>query len=387
MITTQGHQVGVLPQFQPPDPSLLAFNPQQMAQGALSSLQIGGALEQMKALRQHTEELAKMSNARNKLLQAQADLATLNAEFEQGTQAGKKAASNATSAATVKTAGPLADFTAAKAGLDLRLLPKQEKLVNTQQDLAQTQVTGALTRSNITEETSDLAAEIARKKVYEEFALLDQKQRLEKNTLDIQEMISKGALEITPLQQKVALERANFDVTHAKDAFQYGFAKLKLENDLMAAQAKNLEAQAEEHKSKANADKSFEVYRKMEVLEGQYLNKERIMSSFKVVGGAGVEIPLAAYEADTRKPSGDPKKGIAGTGIFAPKRNPDADVLLQQLYSLRERRAALTQKIAKFNFDSIRQDSISGPPVGTESGGYRFKGGDPKDKSNWEKIN
>lgn len=117
MITTQGHQVGVLPQFQAPNPALLAFNPQEAQQGALGSLQISSSLEQIKALRQHTEEIAKMSNARNKLLEAQQRLAEINAKIAEETAAGQ-----------IKSTNALSGLSGEKAKADLSLLGQRTDL-------------------------------------------------------------------------------------------------------------------------------------------------------------------------------------------------------------------------------------------------------------------
>jgi hypothetical protein len=35
---------------------------------------------------------------------------------------------------------------------------------------------------------------------------------------------------------------------------------------------------------------------------------------------------------------------------------------------------------------SASGNASNGPPIGTISGGYKFKGGNVKDKANWEKI-
>lgn len=85
-ITTQGFGVNVLPQYTPVDPSLVAFNPAAVTQGIGQGFDVVKGLEQLKLMRQTHEENAKMSAAKNKLLQAQADEAELIANHKNAIQ-------------------------------------------------------------------------------------------------------------------------------------------------------------------------------------------------------------------------------------------------------------------------------------------------------------
>jgi hypothetical protein len=46
----------------------------------------------------------------------------------------------------------------------------------------------------------------------------------------------------------------------------------------------------------------------------------------------------------------------------------------------------LAKKIRDDFYGSAAPTRTNAPPVGTISGGYRFKGGDPNDQNNWERI-
>jgi hypothetical protein len=46
----------------------------------------------------------------------------------------------------------------------------------------------------------------------------------------------------------------------------------------------------------------------------------------------------------------------------------------------------LAKKIRSDFYGSAASTRTNAPAVGTISGGYRFKGGDPNDQNNWEKI-
>jgi hypothetical protein len=71
-INTGGFQTSVLPQFTPVNPSLAAFNPSAAMEGAGQAVTVAQGLEQLKNMRQIHEENAKMSAAKNKILESEA---------------------------------------------------------------------------------------------------------------------------------------------------------------------------------------------------------------------------------------------------------------------------------------------------------------------------
>ena len=91
-INTSGYSVGVLPQYSPVDANLAAFNPAAAIQGAAQGIDMVTGLQKLKDMRQIHEENAKMSAAKNKLLQAQADEAALLRDHEQAIADSKLAA-------------------------------------------------------------------------------------------------------------------------------------------------------------------------------------------------------------------------------------------------------------------------------------------------------
>ena len=72
MINTGGFQTSVFPQYTPLNPSLAAFNPSAAMEGAGQAVTVAQGLEQLKNMRQIHEENAKMSTAKNKILESEA---------------------------------------------------------------------------------------------------------------------------------------------------------------------------------------------------------------------------------------------------------------------------------------------------------------------------
>jgi len=108
-VNTSGYSVGVLPQYSPVDANLAAFNPAAAMQGAAQGIDMVTGLQKLKDMRQIHEENAKMSAAKNKLLQAQADQQQIIADYEAVTTEKKAAKANSENAAAAKVAAPKAD--------------------------------------------------------------------------------------------------------------------------------------------------------------------------------------------------------------------------------------------------------------------------------------
>jgi hypothetical protein len=83
-INTGGFQTNVIPNYTPVDPNLVAFNPGAITAGIGQSFDAAKGLAELKLMRQTHEENAKMSVAKNKLLQAQADNQRILADYEAG---------------------------------------------------------------------------------------------------------------------------------------------------------------------------------------------------------------------------------------------------------------------------------------------------------------
>jgi hypothetical protein len=80
----------------------------------------------------------------------------------------------------------------------------------------------------------------------------------------------------------------------------------------------------------------------------------------------------------------------SGEGTFTDK---DQDLLMEMLPTRKDKPEARAAKLA--NIDAIvraklgmssSQEQTAAPQPGTVDSGYRFKGGDPANQANWEKI-
>jgi hypothetical protein len=84
-ISTAGYQVnpGLIPQYEPVNPSLQGFNPSNVTQGALEGIQVSSSLEQLRAFREKQQEWLKLSETRTKLAKDQAELEALGLDRAQ----------------------------------------------------------------------------------------------------------------------------------------------------------------------------------------------------------------------------------------------------------------------------------------------------------------
>lgn len=132
MITTSGFKVdpSAMPRYQPVDPKLMSFNPQNVTGGALESINVMSQLDQLKSFREHEAEWAKLADIRNKKAKAEADLAAISAEVEGRTKEGLIASKGATYAATSRVAPAEAAFKTDKFDADRSMIPKGLTLSN-----------------------------------------------------------------------------------------------------------------------------------------------------------------------------------------------------------------------------------------------------------------
>lgn len=186
-----------MPSFTPVNPSLAAFNPSNITNGALQSINIASSLDQLKAFRQHAEEVAKTEAARNQMLQAEstkaqiltdhlraiddaskaAELAQL--EHDRAVQESKTGADIATNASTAQTAGPLANLKIAEANSgvkDINFLNSIRPAVESAKSSAAAAASGAapyVALATVEDaKTQFQAAKLANAKAIDEFSSL-----------------------------------------------------------------------------------------------------------------------------------------------------------------------------------------------------------------------
>ena len=143
MINTGGFQTNVIPNYTPVDPNLVAFNPGAITAGIGQSFDVAKGLAELKIMRQTHEENAKMSAAKNKLLQAQADNQRILTDYEASVAPKKTEAANlgfdAASAGSRNTIAVQPGITAAalrNQGYETLLAPGAFDLAQKAQDTA-----------------------------------------------------------------------------------------------------------------------------------------------------------------------------------------------------------------------------------------------------------
>ena len=141
-INTGGFQTNVIPNYTPVDPNLVAFNPGAITAGIGQSFDVAKGLAELKIMRQTHEENAKMSAAKNKLLQAQADNQRILADYEAGIAPKKTESANlgfdAASAVSRNTMAVQPGVTEAalrNQGYESRLAPGAFDLAKANQDM------------------------------------------------------------------------------------------------------------------------------------------------------------------------------------------------------------------------------------------------------------
>lgn len=115
MISSRGFDVSVMPHYSPLNPSLAAFNPSQIASGAMDVASLVKAIEKIKSDRALQEELNALKQKRMGATVAGYDTEIAKAEAFNPILYKQAAAAGATADATVKTSAPLADALVAEA--------------------------------------------------------------------------------------------------------------------------------------------------------------------------------------------------------------------------------------------------------------------------------
>lgn len=374
-INTGGYGVNVLPQYTPVDANLAAFNPAAAMQGAAQGIDMVTGLQKLKDMRQIHEENAKMSAAKNKLLQAQAEQSALTADYMAKVQQQKLDAEMSRLEHDAKknrlASGLLGKKSAIEEGeLNLKgaLQPGAARLAMSGQGaqekaspfLNDALVFGAQTSAGTAKAAlgrlSDVtAAEDAKALAARTVAQGDvSRLAVTEDTKDVAAKIALStALEsedLLPEQQALIRQKLSDDIANARTDAEVKRAQAKASLDGEIAKTKNLLAQAENYKAMASgegkyskldehAKKMMDGVNRISMAQTQIMKTPVVLPNNKGVG------TLAQYLAATREggvEDGAAKRsGIPFITRADVQRNPDAERYIQDYKMLRDQKTAL----------------------------------------------
>lgn len=320
-IQTQGHQVQVMPQYVAPNPGLIAFNPQQISNGVLSSLQIADALARRKAFLDQQAELEATRQARIDAELARSGILTGTAQGQiAGTNAQNQSLVNtlpATDAAKIATANQLAAITPAQTpGLLADLAFKEE--------------IRPLFQSN-------------------QVVKAQQEQTLNPVRFDTELTTLRAQQDVAPVQAELTLAQAQQQLASITEDKKLTDAQKLAQIRNLNASARASEAQAaytERDRPRAGGPDLMNQLRDVQA-QIQSLEKSPVVNPN--LDNEGMPVPLIQYQAQTRGPDGMPVL-VDAPGLFTGDRpvtlNPAAEKTASQLQQLYQLRDQLTQAVS-----------------------------------------
>jgi hypothetical protein len=368
MINTSGHQVSVMPQYTAVDANLAAFNPAQAMAGVGQAFDVAKGLADLKLMRQTHEENAKMSAAKNKLLEAEAKQKQIVADALAATTESDTARKNVENKAA-------SDVTAAKAPIDIKAIEQRgfelgtqaalnqgvrDTAIKTQPFLNDATVFGARSSAKTAEAGFNRLPDVIKAEDANALAASAVAQRnvarlpVTEDTKDVAaEIALDSALEsqdLLPDQQALIRQNLADNLANAKTDADVKRAQAKASLDGEVAKTANLLAQAENYKAMAagegryskldeHAKKMMDAVNRISSAQTQIMKTPVVLPGNKGVG------TLVQYLAATREGGAEDgaakRAGIPFITRADVPRNPDAERYIQDYKMLRDQKAAL----------------------------------------------
>lgn len=371
-----------MPVYSPVNPNLVAFNPTQITNGMGQAFQLAQQYEQLKA---------------SKALQAEAE-ATRQARIAQ--QNALAQYDVARTQAALPTLVPRAELDIAKMGNERDLLgPERDaRLAGLKLQTAQagaelpnvipaSELKGAQISANLESLAPITAANIAQAKAQTAAAQSELSLApLKRETMGAQLMLGQkiAQLQMSGAEPEQMLKNLRIaqQLGDAKTDAEYKKAlrdadlELKKsqidENKAQAAYALGLGRQAMGAQERTPAQKAKQL-------------QDLIMELDRMKVGDGIRT-LGVYKSDTFNNDGTVKSKFLGFG--SADRDPVGDFYLSLRESYQNELKALQPLLSAAQSQNNTQGQTSRlPKVGDVVNGYRFKGGNPKDRNSWDKVN
>ncbi len=346
MIQTHGFGVDVMPQYSQVNPQLAAINPIETTHGILSALQIGGTLDQLKAFKQHAQEIADTEKIRTQLLKAQADQESIQRDRETALQEAKLGAEKASLAASTARDTSLTKLFPQRQNVESLSLENQASMLPGQGRLGLAQLATQ-------EQVQPSLSKIAIAQAQGEAGRVQGAESIKDLQQQLAQVQAQSALDMAPDQQKLIKAKLDDDLKNAKTDADVRRALNLATVAHMRASADSLTAAAE---GSGRYEKDpFVKYQKMEALEQQMERKIQDLWKEPVVLPDGTRGTLSDYFAATRNASGDPAIKRSIGNLFMGKevaRNETNETLIRNIAAIKQRQADLGSQMSKFQLSA-----------------------------------
>lgn len=322
-INTSGFRVSVLPQYNPVDPSLVAFDPMKIVNGANSVLKLASLYNDLAVQNKTMDNAIASANAMNILRQKQAE-------------------------SDVNLVKPRAE-------LDLSKIGSEQSLVvpRTANELSKLLLEGKQIETGLGVEPFRRTSAIAAAKGQANRA--ESEESLKDTNLALSQLDATYKAQVDPMKHQLIMTELADSLKNAQSDADRKRALQDAEIKLKNAQAEQASAHADYLDAGGKPADPITKLSKIHTMASQVANEQMRLLQTKVPdpSNEGMMIPLASYISMTRQ-AGKPdelrqeRSGFLWMNKNNVKTNPEAEALIVQLHNLGQQRAQLSDAAHDF---------------------------------------